>query len=326
MLSTPRIEIASLADVDELVTIRSAQRWHTNRGLLTATLGWEGCRSFVIHQGEQSDAFQGHIAAAVFALVAGPVGTIGNVVVRPDLQHSGLGRRIMEAALTWQRGRGARSVQLDATHAGRSLYRRLGFVPVGAYSWFAHAHPAQLHRERLLDRANMLRATLRTAREIGRVADLDAMAFGGDRIALLARTLEVAPAWLYMVDDASGTPDGYIMARLDEGRDPIVRIGPWVASAPAAAAALLAALLDRQAPWRAVVAPGRSSTLAVSMPGYNPDALILWQLTGAPVELDDLIMQLDFGDAPDLTPAAGPPRPFAPHPEWTYAFLSSMTL
>jgi GNAT superfamily N-acetyltransferase len=326
MVSALRIETATLADVDEFVAMRTAQRWHTNRSLLTTTIGWEACRYFVMRHGEEPAPSQRHIVAAAFALVAGSIGAIGNVVVRPNLQRGGLGRRIMEAALTWQREHGARSVLLDATVMGRSLYRQLGFAPVGAYSWFAHAHPAQLRSQRLLDWAGALRAMPRAAAEIWRVANLDAMAFGGDRIALLARTLEVAPAWLYLVEDVSGTPDGYVIVRLDDGRESILRIGPWVARTAAAAAALLATLLDPQAPWRGAIAMESAPTLTASMPGYNPDALMLWQLAGAEVKLDDLIMQLDFDDAPGIAPAAGPPRPFAPHPEWMYAFLSSMTL
>ena len=151
------------------------------------------------------------------------------------------------------------------------------------------------------------------------------MAFGGDRIGPLARTLEVAPAWLYVVEDPVGAPLGYVMVRLDEGDDPLLRIGPWVARSPAGAAALLAALLAPQAPWRASLAAHGEPALTASLPGYNPDALLLWQSAGGASELGDVIMQLDFGGAPGRAPDKGPLRPFAPHPEWTSAWLSSMT-
>ncbi len=325
MSSAPPIEPASAEDIAELVAIRAQQSWHTNRWLLAASIGWEGCRFFVMRPREESAPDQARIIAAAFALAAGPVGTIGNVVVRPEYQRSGLGRGIMEAALAWQREQGVCSVLLDATVAGRPLYHRLGFVEAGARSWFAHTLASHLQRERLLAQAGALQATLRTSAAIWQMADLDQMAFGGNRIGLLARTLEVAPAWLYVAEDESGAPLGYVMARLDEGDHPLLRVGPWVARSPAGAAALLAAMLAPNAPWRASVAVRGEPVLTASMPGYNPDALMLWQGAGGMVEVDDVIMQLDFTGTTGITPAKGPLRQFTQHPEWAYAWLSSMT-
>ena len=78
-----------------------------------------------------------------------------------------------------------------------------------------------------------------------------------------------------------GAPLGYVMVRLDEGDDPLLRIGPGWRQSPAGTAALLAVLLAPQAPWRASLAAHGELALTASQQGYHPDALLLWQSAGA---------------------------------------------
>jgi GNAT superfamily N-acetyltransferase len=55
-------------------------------------------------------------------------GWIGAVGVAPEARRRGLGSALTEAAVRWLRARGARTVLLYATEAGRPVYERLGFV------------------------------------------------------------------------------------------------------------------------------------------------------------------------------------------------------
>jgi predicted GNAT family N-acyltransferase len=55
--------------------------------------------------------------------------TIGMVIVANAAQGSGIGRQLMETALT---NLGGRTVMLNATDEGLPLYRKLGFEPVGS--------------------------------------------------------------------------------------------------------------------------------------------------------------------------------------------------
>jgi GNAT superfamily N-acetyltransferase len=58
----------------------------------------------------------------------GATGWIGALGVLPEARRSGLGTALTEAAVRWLRNRGAATVLLYATEAGRPVYERLGFV------------------------------------------------------------------------------------------------------------------------------------------------------------------------------------------------------
>ncbi|MBF6589075.1 MAG: GNAT family N-acetyltransferase [Ktedonobacterales bacterium] len=326
MIPAPRIETATAGDVALLAALRAEQRWHPNEALLRAVLSWEGGRVFVIREPTAEDTTPAGIMAAACALAAGAVGVIGSVIVRPRYQRRGLGRQVMRAALDWQRQRGVRSVLLDATVEGRPLYAQLGFVSLDAYSWEAEGVVATLDRVALVQRARGLRATLRPPDELARVTALDAAAFGGDRLALLARVLALPDQWLYIADDPDGMARGYLIVCREEPPHAGIRIGPWVASRPEAAAALLAAALDDKAPWRRHLPTSGEPRLAAVVPGYCPSAFTILRAAGAHLTRDDLLLRLDFATSvlpSEVTPAT-PHRPFAAQPEWAYAWLAPM--
>lgn len=331
MIALPRVELATLADLDALMRLRIEQGWHRSDPLLRAILGWEHGRLFIIREATLNPTSPTPEAPAVAtsAIAAGPVGVIGNVVVRADYRRRGLGRTIMQAALDWLRGHGVRSVLLDATIDGRPLYTQLGFVG-DKTSWFAHAPIAALNRTLLVTRSGSIHAAAvaHTSGDdtLARLASLDAAAFGGDRLGFLAQVLRRPATWLYTAEDTTGALTGYATLSLQEPPDHGLHLGPWVAADYQSAAALLAAILRNDAPWRPLLddAAEADAELFLSLPGVNHYALDLIAASGGHLVEDDLIMQLDFEASGNPTPATEPRRPVAPHPDWLYGWLAPM--
>lgn len=334
VIPAPRIDIATAADIPGLAELRIQQQWwERGERILRPLLAWDGGRIFIIRAGALDLPLSGETTsstpiAVVGAVAAGAVGVIGNVVVRADYQRRGLARQLMEAALDWQRERGVRTVWLDATIDGRKLYRSVGFVDCEP-SYYAKAPIAAIKREWLRQRAGDLRAYLAPGKAIARAASLDIAAFGGDRLPLLAGVLAESETWLYLVEDATGRVIGYLMARTLEQPLVGIRAGAWVAENDAAAAALLAALIEDEAPWRATLSqrsdgrtegsqPVTKPVIHVSPPGDNPAALTLVRNANIELELDDLIMRCDFADA------SGAVHPAAQRLDWVYAWLAAM--
>lgn len=327
MITSPRIDIATVADISGLAALRIQQVWwERGERLLRPLLTWGGGHIFIIRAGALDLPLDEQTTpttpiAVVGAVAAGATGVIGNVVVRADYQRRGLARLLMRAALDWQREKGVRTVWLDATTDGRTLYRSVGFVDCEP-SYYAKASVDAIKCDWLRAAAGTVRAYLAPPDAIARAAMLDTDAFGGDRLPLLAGVLREPETWLYLVEDASGNILGYLMARNLESPLVGIRAGAWVARSDEAAAALLAGLLAKDALWRTTIAQLSNGTeppvIHISPPGNNPAALALLRNAGVDIIVDDLIMRHDFPDA------SGAIHPAPQRPDWLYAWLAPM--
>jgi GNAT superfamily N-acetyltransferase len=181
------------------------------------------------------------LAATAAALPYGPgLAWIAMVLVRPDRRRQGLATALMRWAVETLRG--VPCVALDATPAGREVYRRLGFRD--AWGFRRWALPDALPAE-----AGVALRPLRAADEPA-VRALDAAAFGAPRPALLRDFAARMPAAALVATDAADRPHGFALAR--EGvRTP--QIGPVVAPDAATARRLVAAALAALPP---AAAPG----------------------------------------------------------------------
>jgi len=321
MTPTLRVELATQDDLAALGQLRVAVGWLPNLDLLQALWAWERARIFVVREAPLTAGGAQAPIATTGATATGGIGVIGNVHVRSDYQRRGLGRRLMEMALDWQRAQGVRSVYLDATEEGRPLYTKLGFVGLER-SWAVHAPLATLDLDALTALARPkaeLRIAYSSADVLPRLATLDSAAYGADRLGLLERLLALPDHALLVAEDASGQVGGYLLTRLLETPAYGVRIGPWVARDSDTAAALLAVALAEDAPWRASLAHAaqhdRPPNISISLPTSSAPAMNLLTALHAPLEEDDLLMRRDFTPGAVVAPAT---------PATVYAWLAPM--
>jgi ribosomal protein S18 acetylase RimI-like enzyme len=299
--------------------------------LLAAAVAWENMRVLVLRAGalDPDAPTPSRIIASTSALAAGKVGVIGNVVVHSEYRRRGLGRILTSAALEWLRSRRVDSVLLDATNDGQPLYAQLGFVPVGR-SWYARIRLDRIDQSRLRTLGGELPARECGALALQQTSSLDQSGFGGDRIGLLRLMLRQPHNWLLIAGEEGGEPSGYLLyGRLrDQHADlsygPSLHLGPLVARTPEAAAALLAAVLRSDAPWRAVLGHPAEPEVEIraSLPGVSKEVLAFYRSAGVPLVMDDVLMQLDL--APRNAEGASSAEPYPGHPEDVYAWLAPM--
>jgi GNAT superfamily N-acetyltransferase len=167
------------------------------------------------------------LAATAATLRYGPdLAWISMVLVRPDMRRRGLATALMRWAMDDLSD--VRCVALDATPAGRAVYRLLGFRDLWGFTrWrlpdsLSAADPVPVRPPRAADWPEVLA--------------LDASCFGAPRDGLLRDFAARAPA--FVTTGVSGRVTGALLAR-DGVRGP--QLGPLLAGDGAAARALLAA-------------------------------------------------------------------------------------
>lgn len=156
--------------------------------------------------------------------------SIGMVIVRPDRQGFGIGRRLVEAALA---DLGDRTAVLVATDAGEPLYARLGFADTGRV----------LQQQGIARAPDLPPASLRPLRpaDIEAVIALDHGAKGMRRAAAIAALAEAGDG-MVLTEGAGITGFGFCR---EAGLGRV--IGPVVAPDAAGARALIGHWLARHA-------------------------------------------------------------------------------
>jgi GNAT superfamily N-acetyltransferase len=153
---------------------------------------------------------------------------IGMVLVAASHRRQGLGTRILEACLKEVQSRGLVPV-LDATPAGETVYRPLGFEPqFGLSRWQGQGGGV-----------GKIRGGIRSLRErdVPALVASDALAFGADRPFLLNSLFRRAPQLALATEDGTG----FVLAR--PGRT-AMQLGPVIAQTEGQAGELLGAALD----------------------------------------------------------------------------------
>ncbi|WP_414447230.1 GNAT family N-acetyltransferase [Burkholderia sp. 22PA0099] len=129
--------------------------------------------------------------------------SLGMVIVSPDQQGRGIGRKLMELVLD---ALGDRVTFLHATPAGQPLYEKLGFAACGALTQHQGTVAAAPAVE--LPAGDTLRAA--TPADLPALIELASRGCGLDRSATLPALLEVAQA---VVLEHEGTIAGFAIAR-----------------------------------------------------------------------------------------------------------------
>ncbi|MFM0519168.1 MULTISPECIES: GNAT family N-acetyltransferase [Caballeronia] len=125
------------------------------------------------------------VGTALFWTYGDDGGSLGMVIVAPDCQGKGIGRKLMELLLE---ALGKRITVLHATPAGEPLYAKLGFKRIGAI----HQHQSADFDVPAIDLPQGERLRAIEPGDTQAIVDLASRANGLDRSALLPALLNVA--------------------------------------------------------------------------------------------------------------------------------------
>jgi ribosomal protein S18 acetylase RimI-like enzyme len=161
---------------------------------------------------------------------------VAMVLVDAKARGSGIGTQLVKEALAVLTD--VRSIRLDATPAGRGVYRQLGFV--GEYGLSRMA--AVVSTDSVMTRDHRGGARPMTPDDLAAVLGLDGQVFGADRRVLIEWLLEGAPEYAW-VHEARGQISGYVLGRHGFSAE---HLGPVIAHDQHVARQLVTACLHQQ--------------------------------------------------------------------------------
>ena len=180
----------------------------------------------------------GELCDTATSILYGEVlGWIGMVLVHPGRRRMGLGTELLGRTIRYLRGRGARTIGLDATPMGRKVYLPLGFRDEYEVNRFEGASPGPSESGGP-DDGLPVPGPFESA-DPASIAGLDTEAFGARRPSVLSALSRRNPG-LCFAERSGREVRGFLVAR--EGREAI-QVGPSVARDPLAAERLFRALL-----------------------------------------------------------------------------------
>ena len=178
------------------------------------------------------------VAATAATLPFAGFGWISMVLVAKTQRRQGIATALLNHCVLRLRRQGLAPV-LDATPAGREVYRQLGFRDGWPITRWRRTGAGAPWREAIEDGSTTLRALRED--DWPQISALDARAFGADRTAVLRR-LQARSAGFACVAETAGRIEGFLLGR--DGRQ-ATQVGPIVACGFGAASALLAHALAR---------------------------------------------------------------------------------
>lgn len=161
---------------------------------------------------------------------------IGMVLVSPENRRRGIATQLIKTALEYLSGK-VRTVKLDATPEGQTVYEGLGFEVESLIERYVGV--ASLHE---VDSSNVVSDTkldFETSREM---VELDRFVFGADRSRLIKILIDNACAAPVLQRAADGRLSGYGLARRGTSAD---YVGPVIVTETETAAPLLDRLLGQ---------------------------------------------------------------------------------
>jgi len=222
MASTEQVHVLGAQHIAACQRLSAAAHWNQNeadwRLMLETGRGWgltiEG---------------SGLVASALSLPYGERFGWISMVLVLPEHRRKGYATRLLHKAIADLEGAGRVAV-LDATPAGREVYRQEGFADTWGFRRFA------LKTKKTFQQTDKVRPIGEA--DWPRILEMDRQAFGASRETLLRALASRLPA------AALAAERGFLLGR--EGRES-AQLGPLVADDAATARALLSAALGRVA-------------------------------------------------------------------------------
>jgi GNAT superfamily N-acetyltransferase len=178
------------ADAPVAIAFALAEGWHDRTRFFELVFRVTTCQALV---GE----VDGRVVVTGTAVVNGPVGWLGGLIVDAAYRGRGYGRAMTEELIRRLRAAACETLSLEATDAGRPMYERMGFRYETSYRQLQAGH-----LDRMPEVPAGAQARLIEMEDLAAIIELDGRATAEDRSAPLRALAEMNWGWVLERDGA----------------------------------------------------------------------------------------------------------------------------
>ncbi len=217
MLDDIRVRLLTAKDVPFAMKLTQLAAWNQSEADWLNFISYEPKGCFLVE-------YQKIPAATGIALnYQHKLGWIGMVLVHPNMRRKGLGKAVMNRAISYLKDLGVDCIKLDATPMGRNLYLNLEFTD--EYKLERLEGLIWTENQSLTGPSESSNLRQMKLEDIKDVAEYDGEIFGVRRDEIINGLFMCLPKYSYVYKDGNKVM-GYILCRKGTNA---YHIGPWIA-------------------------------------------------------------------------------------------------
>ena len=209
-METLSLRLFDESDIEFAHKLTMIEGWHLIKRDIERMLNYNPSGCFIAEM-------KGERVGHVFSVNYGNVGWIGLLIVRAEYRRKGIGKLLMEKAMSHLLSHKVQTIKLEAVPIIANLYRKLGFID--EYDSLRISGTSK-------KTASTSNLNLKPLKKeiIKEIAKFDAEYFGANRIKVLTSLYEDYPKTCFVSYEENKIA-GYIICRKAEDG---YRLGPWV--------------------------------------------------------------------------------------------------
>lgn len=202
------------SDIPDLLALKNSENWNQTSDDWDLLIGYKDSINLVAE-------LDGKIVGSVTAInYSNKVAWIGMMLVYKEYRGRGISKQLMLQAIDELKALGCESIKLDATPAGRPVYKKIGFID--EYEIGRITNPSATK----IDVKSNVKVEAVSENDLEEIAELDKHVFGANRYGLLKYLFNDSPELAWLIRE-----EGKIIAfSLGRKGERFTQIGPVFAS------------------------------------------------------------------------------------------------
>ncbi|MEN8116693.1 MAG: GNAT family N-acetyltransferase [Bacteroidota bacterium] len=218
-----------ISDIPDLMDLKNAEKWNQSTADWETLINYKNSVNLVAE-------LDGKIVGSITAInYNNEVAWIGMMLVYMEYRGRGISKQLLLQTIDESKNRGCKSIKLDATPAGRPVYKKIGFIDEYEIGRITNPSASKINYVSDVEAVKVSEA------DLIEIIELDAQVFGAKRDGLLTYLFNNSPELAWVIKE-NGKVVAFSLGRKGER---FTQIGPVFASSDEHIKILIAAAINQ---------------------------------------------------------------------------------